>query len=145
LSLCLCFLLPPLPYRPMQSCSRSRNVNATPHVRLNQNGKSIPVALIQYDATTDRGGNSLLDTLRGYFVRYRLALYLFSGAAVALGVVLNWNWLTAAGLLRVVAVLPCALMMFRCMRHGTRRSDEETALLHGALPSRVAASSDPQQ
>jgi len=103
------------------------------------------VALIQYDATTDRGGNSLLDTLRGYFVRYRLALYLFSGAAVALGVVLNWNWLTAAGLLRVVAVLPCALMMFRCMRHGTRRSDEETALLHGALPSRVAASSDPQQ
>ncbi len=126
MSLCLCFLLPPLPYRPMQSCSRSRNVNATPHVRLNQNGKSIPVALIQYDATTDR-------------------LYLFSGAAVALGVVLNWNWLTAAGLLRVVAVLPCALMMFRCMRHGTRRSDEETALLHGALPSRVAASSDPQQ
>ena len=103
------------------------------------------MALIQYDATTDRGGNSLLDTLRGYFVRYRLALYLFSGAAVALGVVLNWNWLTAAGLLRVVAVLPCALMMFRCMRHGTRRSDEETALLHGALPSRVAASSDPQQ
>jgi len=103
------------------------------------------VALIQYDATTDRGGNLLLDTLRGYFVRYRLALYLFSGAAVALGVVLNWNWLTAAGLLRVVAVLPCALMMFRCMRHGTRRSDEETALLHGALPSRVAASSDPQQ
>ncbi len=103
------------------------------------------MALIQYDATTDRGGNSLLDTLRGYFVRYRLALCLFSGAAVALGVVLNWNWLTAAGLLRVVAVLPCALMMFRCMRHGTRRSDEETALLHGALPSRVAASSDPQQ
>jgi hypothetical protein len=74
------------------------------------------------------GGNSRLDTLRGYFVRYRLALYLFSGAAVALGVVLHWNWLTAAGLLRVVAVLPCALMMFRCVRHGTRGSDQETAL-----------------
>jgi hypothetical protein len=70
----------------------------------------------------------LLDTLRGYFVRYRLALYLFSGAAVALGLVLNWNWLTAAGLVRVVAVLPCALMMFRCVRHGPRGSAEKTAL-----------------
>jgi cation transport ATPase len=79
------------------------------------------MALIQYDATTERGGKSLLDTLRGYFVRYRLALYLLSGAAVALGVTLNWNWLTAAALFRVVAVLPCALMMFRCMRHGSRR------------------------
>jgi hypothetical protein len=86
------------------------------------------MALIQYDATTDRGGNSLLDTLRGYFVRYRLVLYLFSGTAVALGVVLNWTWLAAAGLLRVVAVLPCALMMFRCVRHGPLRPAEETAL-----------------
>jgi hypothetical protein len=67
-------------------------------------------------------GGSLLETLRGYFVRYRLALYLFSAAAVVLGVVLNLNWLTAAGLLRVVAVLPCALMMFSCIRPGTRRS-----------------------
>jgi hypothetical protein len=84
------------------------------------------MAMIQYDATADRGGDSLLDTLRGYFVRYRLALYLFSVAAVALGVALNWNWLTAAALFRVVAVLPCALMMFRCVRHGTRGSDEAT-------------------
>jgi hypothetical protein len=41
-----------------------------------------------------------------------LALYLLSGAAVALGVAFNWNWLTAAALFRVVAVLPCALMMW---------------------------------
>jgi hypothetical protein len=80
------------------------------------------------DITVGGGLNSLLDRLRGYFVRYRLALYLFSAAAVALGVVLNWNWLTAAGLLRVMAVLPCALMMFSCVRHGTRGSDQETAL-----------------
>jgi hypothetical protein len=78
------------------------------------------MALIQYDATTDRGGKSLLDTLRGYFVRYRLALYLLSAAAVALGVALNWNWLTTAALFRVVAVLPCALMMFRCVRSGDK-------------------------
>jgi hypothetical protein len=78
--------------------------------------------------TVGGGWNSPLGRLRGYFVRHRLALYLFSAAAVALGVVLNWNWLTAAGLLRVVAVLPCALMMFRCVRHGTRGSAEETVL-----------------
>jgi hypothetical protein len=81
-----------------------------------------------HDISLGGGKISLLDTLRDYFVRYRLALYLFSAAAVALGVVLNLNWLTAAGLLRIAAVLPCALMMFRCVRHGPRRSDEETAL-----------------
>ena len=66
--------------------------------------------------------NSLSHTLSGYFVRYRLALYLLSAAAAAaaLGIALGWNWLTAAALFRVVAVLPCALMMFRCLRHGTR-------------------------
>ena len=64
--------------------------------------------------------NSLGDTLSGYFVRYRLALYLLSAAAVALGFALGWNWLTAAALFRVVAVLPCALMMLRCLRQGTR-------------------------
>jgi hypothetical protein len=80
-----------------------------------------------HDITLGRGRISLLDSLRGYFVRYRLALYLLSGAAVALAFVLNWNWLAAAGLLRVAAVLPCALMMFRCARHGPRRSAEETA------------------
>src|SRR5713101_6240074 len=100
------------------------------------------MALVQYDATTDRGGNSLLDTLRGYVVRYRLSLYLLSVAAVAFGFALNWNWLTAAGLFRLVAVLPCALMMFRCVRRGTRRSNEETALQQVALPSRFSKSSD---
>jgi hypothetical protein len=86
------------------------------------------MALNPHHITVGGGMNSLLDTLRGYFVRYRLALYLLSVAAVALGVVLNWNWLTAAGLLRIVAVLPCALMMFRCVRHGSRASAEEPAL-----------------
>jgi hypothetical protein len=90
-----------------------------------------------HDIAVGGGANSLLDTLRGLFVRYRLALYLFSGAAVALGVVLNWNWLTAAGLVRIVAVLPCALMMFRCIRHGPSGSAEETASPDDALPSRL--------
>jgi len=103
------------------------------------------MALNLHDITLGGGKVSLLETLRGYFVRYRLALYLLSGAAVALGFALNWNWLAAAGLLRIVAVLPCALMMFRCMRHGTRSSNEETALQHAALPSRFSTASDPQQ
>jgi hypothetical protein len=98
------------------------------HIGAQQNGRSIPMASSLRDITVGGRMTSLFDTLRGYFVRYRLALYLSSAAAVALGVVLNWNWLTAAGLLRVVAVLPCALMMFSCIRHGTRRSDGETAL-----------------
>ena len=83
------------------------------------------------DITLGDGKKSLADTLksvgeasRGYLVRYRLALYLVSVAAVALGVALNWNWLTAAALFRVVAVLPCALMMFRCVRHEARASEE---------------------
>jgi hypothetical protein len=98
------------------------------------------MALSLREITVNGGSGSLFDTLRGYFVRYRLALYLFSGAAVVLGVVLNWNWLTAAGLIRIVAVLPCALMMFRCIGPGTRRPDEETALPDKASPSRFSAS-----
>jgi hypothetical protein len=81
------------------------------------------MALGHHDATTDADGNPPCGTLRGYFVRYRLALYLFSGAVVASGVALNWNWLAAAGLLPIVALLPCMVMMFMCMRHRTRSSD----------------------
>lgn len=84
------------------------------------------MASILREIAVGDGKYRLADTSSGYFVRYRLALYLLSAAAVAVGFALNWNWLTAAGLFRVVAVLPCALMMFGCMRHGTRGSDEAT-------------------
>jgi hypothetical protein len=100
------------------------------------------MTLIQH-VIAGSGVTSLFDALRGYLVRYRLALYLLSAAAVVLGVVLNWNWLAAAGLFRIVAVLPCALMMFSCIRHGTRRSDEETVLQHRTAPSQFPAWSDP--
>ncbi len=78
------------------------------------------MALSNHNPTTDNDGNPPRNTLEGYLVRYRLALYL-SGAAVVSGVVLSWNWLTAAGLLPVLVFLPCMLMMFMCMRHGPRR------------------------
>jgi hypothetical protein len=67
-------------------------------------------------ALADSGLTSLLDSLRGYLVSYRLAFYLLSAAAVVVGCVLNWNWQTAAGSFRLLAVLPCALMMFSCVR-----------------------------
>src|SRR5882724_9746033 len=105
---------------------------ATLSISVHQNGRSIPMAVSLRGITASGGKdslretlNSLGDTLSGYIVRYRLALYLLSAAAVALGVALSWNWLTAAGLFRVVAVLPCALMMFRCVRHGTLGSGKE--------------------
>jgi hypothetical protein len=50
------------------------------------------MALSLRGITVGGGWNSRLDTLRGYFVRYRLALYLFSAAAVALGVVLHCSF-----------------------------------------------------
>ena len=102
------------------------------------------MALSYLNTTPNGGGNPARDTLRSYLARYRLPLYLFSGAVVASGVVLNWNWLRAGGLFPIVAFLPCMLMMFMCMRHGTRRSDDKTALPN-KLPSRFPTSSDPQQ
>jgi hypothetical protein len=71
-------------------------------------------------ALADSGAISLLDSLRGYLIRYRLAFYLLSAAAVVLGVVLNWSWLAAAGLFRILVVLPCALTMFSCVRYAAR-------------------------
>jgi hypothetical protein len=75
---------------------------------------------------------SLGEALSGYFVRYRLALYLLSVAGVALGVALSWNWLTAAAAFRVVAVLPCALMMFRCVRHPAGPAEKPGLILKQA-------------
>src|SRR5260221_8284250 len=93
------------------------------------NGRSIPMASHFRDITLGGGRNALRETLKslgeaagGYFFRHRLALYLLSVAAVALGFALSWDWLTAAALFPVVAVLPCAFMMFRCARNGTSRS-----------------------
>jgi len=55
-----------------------------------------------------------------YFARHRLVLYLLLGVGIVLSVALSWNWLAAAGLLPLVAFLPCMMMMFMCMKHGTR-------------------------
>ena len=42
-----------------------------------------------------------------YFARHRLALYLLLGVGIVAAVALSWSWLAAAGLLPLVASLPC--------------------------------------
>jgi hypothetical protein len=62
--------------------------------------------------------NSLSVTLGSYFARYRMVLYLGFAAAVSLSVVWNWNWLTGAEVFRILAALPCTLMMLMCLKRG---------------------------
>jgi hypothetical protein len=59
------------------------------------------------------------NTVAKYFTRHRLVLYLLLGVGIVAAVALNWNWLAAAGLLPLVAFLPCMIMMFMCMKRGT--------------------------
>lgn len=82
--------------------------------------------LPQHTATSVDAAGPLPAKGAGYFARHRLMLYLLLGVGIVAAVALNWNWLAAAGLLPLVAFLPC-MMMFMCMKHGTRspkQSDE---------------------
>jgi len=63
----------------------------------------------------------------GYLVRYRYLVLLAAGALAAAGIALQWHWTTSAGLLRIVAVLPCMLMMFRCMKCGMAPSGKASS------------------
>jgi len=68
------------------------------------------------------GGNSLVSTLRGYFVRHQMPLYILFAAATSLSVAWNWNWLTGAEVFRIMAALPCTFMMLMCMKRAACRS-----------------------
>jgi hypothetical protein len=71
-------------------------------------------------------GNSPIATIGGYITRYRTALYAAFAAAISLGVVWNWNWLTGAEVFRILAALPCSFMMLMCLkRAGCRSAPEE--------------------
>ncbi len=65
-------------------------------------------------------GNSLVATLRSYFARLQMPLYLLFAAATSLSVAWNWNWLTGAEIFRLMAALPCTFMMLMCMKRGCR-------------------------
>jgi hypothetical protein len=72
------------------------------------------------NANPHRPGDEFRNTLANYFARYRFALYSIAGVGLAAGVVLNWHWLAAAGVLPILLLLPCMVMMFRCMKHGAQ-------------------------
>lgn len=74
------------------------------------------------DLSETAGGNSLVATVRGYFARYRMAPYIVFAAATSLSVVWNWNWPTGAEVFRIMASLPCTVLMLMCMRRATCRS-----------------------
>jgi hypothetical protein len=105
------------------------------------------MTLIRQNATTCGSDDRPRDTLTSYCARYRFALYFLLGTGIAAGVALNWNWVTSARLLPILAFLPCMVMMFMCMRHGSRGSDrdEAAALPAEALPSQPQTSPDPPQ
>jgi hypothetical protein len=83
-------------------------------------GRRIQMALDHHNAAN--GGNSLAVTWGSYFSRYRMALYIVFAAATSLSVVWNWNWLTGAEVFRILAALPCTLMMLMCMKRAACRS-----------------------
>jgi len=79
-------------------------------------------------SVTDRlSDRRLRHAVTGYFARYRFALYFLLGAGIAAGVALNWNWVTSARLLPILAFLPCMVMMFMCMKHGSRGPQPDEA------------------
>jgi hypothetical protein len=82
----------------------------------------------------------------GFFARYRFALYFLMVGGIAAGVALNWNWVTVTQLLRILAFLPCMVMMFMCMKGGSGGPDpdEVTAQPAGVLPSQPGTPSNPQ-
>lgn len=82
-------------------------------------GKGVPMNLSSLGIT--EGGNSLVATLRSYFARYQMLLYILFAAATSLSVVWNWNWLTGAEVFRIMASLPSSFMMLMCMKRAACR------------------------
>lgn len=95
------------------------------------------------DRSSDR---RLRHAMTGYFSRYRFALYFLLGAGIAAGVTLNWNWVAVMRLLPILAFMPCMVMMFMCMKHGSRGPDPDRAAVPPAEtpPSRPPTSPDSQ-
>ena len=64
-------------------------------------------------------------TLGNYVTRYRTAFYVVFATAISLSVIWNWNWLTGAEVFRILAALPCTLMMLMCLKRGACRPSSE--------------------
>ena len=61
----------------------------------------------------------------GSWLGRRRTLVLFGGAIVAgAAFALSQHWLTVANLIQLLFVLPCAVMMFMCMKGGMNQSQQ---------------------
>jgi hypothetical protein len=77
---------------------------------------------------------------RGWLDRRR-GLILGGGALVGLvALAVSQHWLTLAGLLPLLFVLPCAVMMFMCINHGQRTGGSQTSN-HPDDPTRAGGTS----
>jgi len=116
----------------------SRRINRMTSLRQHATTQ-MPVSVA--DRSSDR---RLRHAMTSCFARYRLALYFLLGAGIAAGVILNWNWVAVARLLPILAFMPCMVMMFMCMKHGSRRPDPDQVAVSPAetLPSRPPTSPD---
>src|SRR5882672_5025734 len=105
------------------------------------------MTLIHQTATTYGADDRPRDTLMSYVARCRFALYFLLGTGIVAGVALSWNWVTSARLPPILAFLPCMVMMFMCMKHGSRGSDQDEAAAPSAevLPSQPQTPPGPQQ
>jgi Protein of unknown function (DUF2933) len=66
--------------------------------------------------------------LRGRLLRGRRGLVVgVAAAAAAVALALSQHWLVIADLVPVLAVLPCAVMMFTCMKGMNRGQQADTA------------------
>jgi hypothetical protein len=123
-------------------------ISAIPSRRINRMTSIHQNATTQMpDSGADRSSDRRLrHAMTGYFSRYRFALYFLLGVGIAAGVILNWNWVTVTRLLPILAFLPCIVMMFMCMKHGSRGADPDQAAAPpaGARPSRPPTSTDSQ-
>jgi choline-glycine betaine transporter len=79
--------------------------------------------------------------------RRDLVVGVVAAAAAAIALVLSQHWLTIADLVPLLAVLPCAVMMFHCMKGMNRGQQTDTAQASlqneaGSLPTSEAKATD---
>jgi hypothetical protein len=76
-------------------------------------------------------GNSCHETgqgIRGWVARRRSLVIVGAVVAATIAFALSQHWLAAASLVQLLFVLPCAIMMFMCMKgsHGKREGGPDT-------------------
>jgi hypothetical protein len=102
------------------------------------------MTMLHQNASTHGPGDRPRDALTSYFARYRFALYFFAGAGIVAGIALSGSSVAVAKLLPLLVFLPCIVMMFMCMKHGTKMSAKPAAEPIMMLPFQSSKPLDPQ-